>query len=1057
MNYLNQRTTYKYDSADNMVEEASHPLVNPDGRKVKQVISYRYDHYHRQIEERCGEEGISTKKYNALGNVIEEIGCDGGVSRFYYNLDQTLDEKILSSGARVKFTYDAQKRLLAETTYDTDLKELRKKEFTYKGGQLVKESDLEGSVEYIYDIANRLIEKSDGSKMTKYGYDPLGNLSHEIACGKNPVHTYRVFDLLGQVLEEKQVCNGEVIHLVKYKYDAHGNICEKRRLTSVGEVSEQFSYNAYGELVEQVDEAGQKTKIDYSSIEGNGCKLLVKTTTSAKGIQTVETFNEVGLVKCIEKKELQKEEYHYNAKLEKVEQRSTLYLDGSVVDCLSTKWEYDPSGNAILQKEANGRETSTQFTHFSKPKWRRNANGVTLEYTYNGIGEVKRLVSSDNTIDYIYAYDGRGRLIKVEDAISKKEEKVSYDCNNQPLIYQQQNGLVVKMAYDEMGNRTELVLPDLTTIDYQYEGFQLRGVKRGDYTHTFKKYDPSGISLSEELMLNLGEVNCHLDKYGRVQKVVHPEVKHTIDERDANGNVTSSTLTYECGQYETTYAYDDLDQLITETGPFPHLYRFDSHHILRGKDGHSSRIDLGHQLISLNSTEVAYDLNGNRRLLITPEGLTRYSYDALNRLISVATPSRSVHYTYDSQHRCMSRVCKKGDKVVERVDFCYDGQNEMGAFIEGHPHEVRVLGETPLGEIGSTLLIEIEGKPYVPIHDLFGNITTLLSRNGVSHNTLINSFGEYFSVDDEGYVKTDLTDNQWVFQSKRRDPITKLVNFGRRFYDPVIGSFINPDPKGLDHIPNPYHYLSNNPLTNYDPWGLEQQVRTRMLSFAEINRQCTSLYQGLSGVLELPRVQGAIELSVGMAEMSAGVMIGIGGTPLSGGASLVLGGLAFGHGADRAWTGLNMLVSGSFQPTLTAHALQKTGLSPSNANFANDLISMLLMGQGFSLNRGEPIRSVPRSTTLIKPDIVGENGITPRNFFGNKTHSEVKSLLSHKFGQPRGRGMYNESYFNPRTGRTYNLHWDPNHRGGLPHVDIRKRGISNDFYKDRPLFLRNGK
>ena len=63
----------------------------------------------------------------------------------------------------------------------------------------------------------------------------------------------------------------------------------------------------------------------------------------------------------------------------------------------------------------------------------------------------------------------------------------------------------------------------------------------------------------------------------------------------------------------------------------------------------------------------------------------------------------------------MSRVYK-----AETVDFCYDVQNELGTFIEDYPHEVRVLGETPLGEIGSTLLIE------KVIRNKFGGVDCML-------------------------------------------------------------------------------------------------------------------------------------------------------------------------------------------------------------------------------------------------------------------------------------------------------------------------------------------
>ncbi|MDN3504503.1 MAG: hypothetical protein P0S95_02870, partial [Rhabdochlamydiaceae bacterium] len=51
-----------------------------------------------------------------------------------------------------------------------------------------------------------------------------------------------------------------------------------------------------------------------------------------------------------------------------------------------------------------------------------------------------------------------------------------------------------------------------------------------------------------------------------------------------------------------------------------------------------------------------------------------------------------------------------------------------------------------------------------------------------------------------------------------------LVNFGLRFYDAKVGGFINPDPKGLADIPNPYAYMYNNPRSGCDVYGLEPEV-----------------------------------------------------------------------------------------------------------------------------------------------------------------------------------------------------------------------------------------
>ncbi|NGX47520.1 MAG: tRNA nuclease WapA [Chlamydiae bacterium] len=77
------------------------------------------------------------------------------------------------------------------------------------------------------------------------------------------------------------------------------------------------------------------------------------------------------------------------------------------------------------------------------------------------------------------------------------------------------------------------------------------------------------------------------------------------------------------------------------------------------------------------------------------------------------------------------------------------------------------------------------------------------------------AFEQVFTAFGEGQSKFS-----WGFSSKRHDPETGLIYFGRRFYDPTLGRFITSDPEGYTDSANLYAYCQNNPLTNKDPYGL---------------------------------------------------------------------------------------------------------------------------------------------------------------------------------------------------------------------------------------------
>jgi hypothetical protein len=151
----------------------------------------------------------------------------------------------------------------------------------------------------------------------------------------------------------------------------------------------------------------------------------------------------------------------------------------------------------------------------------------------------------------------------------------------------------------------------------------------------------------------------------------------------------------------------------------------------------------------------------------------------------------------------------------------------------------------------------------------------------------------------------------------------------------------------------------------------------------------------------------------------------------------------YGHIRARFRYELNQLVDQGYDITgLTIEQIDGLfeGIRDFYAGFNREVASGVLLGGAQGMIRPS------------KPKIKGLK--TPESFFGSKTKSEVEAILTKKFGPPRGQGPSNKSFFDAANKRTYNVHHDPLHRSGKPHVDIRKRGLTTDYYKDRPFFLK---
>ena len=212
-----------------------------------------------------------------------------------------------------------------------------------------------------------------------------------------------------------------------------------------------------------------------------------------------------------------------------------------------------------------------------------------------------------------------------------------------------------------------------------------------------------------------------------------------------------------------------------------------SHHNRLTKDKTPCQLNALHQVTSQENSLYTYDPNGNLTSEEKEGKKTAYFYDALDRLIRLETAHKIYLFDYDFWDRLLTQktLTFQNGKWVEtdRQHYLYEGKKELGAW----PKELRILGEGRGAEIGSMLAIEKEGKLFLPLHDLFGNLIALINPSGqVEASYRYNSFGE---------EKASSLKIPWRYQSKRDfDP---LIYFGKRFYHKQLGRWITPDPKGF--------------------------------------------------------------------------------------------------------------------------------------------------------------------------------------------------------------------------------------------------------------------
>ncbi|NGX59573.1 MAG: putative deoxyribonuclease RhsB [Chlamydiae bacterium] len=738
-------TCYTYDALGNLIRTR-----DPSGA----IAHYEYDVLGHQMSVTDPKSHTTTTTNNTQGNPLQILHPDSAQETFTYNPDQTKASYTDPNGTKTLYFYDNFGHIKREEIYDHEDNFIGQITRKYNAFHLLEETNLEGyKTTYTYNSAGQCIKKTYEDQETIYAYDLFGNCTAE-ATGDYKAE--KTFDLLGRVIEEKEFSDDIILTQTETKYDALDHPIKITSYPNNQEVSTHFTYDKFGREIQKIDPLGRTTSTEYRRSDNQFHKI----THEPGDLTNIEISNDLDQLISIERKNPNEEtlsliHFQYDLCGNTTKETTTIFRDTTPITNHTLEWTYDSRNRKKVETEALIKTTKFSYTPTGNLHLLEKPDGTKLTYTYDPLGYFQSLTSS-------------------RDLIHNTQTSRIVDPHGNILQETLANGYTLQSSYDSQGRRECLKLPMVDkTIHYSYRGPYLQKVSCDDFSFTYC-YDYSG-NLIDNTLITLA-----YDSRSRPITLTSPQFyQHCA--YDIRGNMASIESTH--GRKEFTY--DDYDHLIHEP---QNSYSYDSLHNRIAKN------DIPLILNTLNQIESPdheYDLNGN----LTRLGDTHLLYDSLDRLITVKTPTHSHLFTYDAEHRRLTK---------NHTLYIWDGNHELGTL-----DEYRILGPTPHAEIGSAITIFIDEKPFLPIHDLHGNLIQLLTPNqDLSLEQTFTAFGE-------GESKLS-----WGFSSKRHDPETDLIYFGRRFYDPKHGHFISPDPEGYTDSSNLYAFVLNNPLINRDPYGL---------------------------------------------------------------------------------------------------------------------------------------------------------------------------------------------------------------------------------------------
>lgn len=238
-----------------------------------------------------------------------------------------------------------------------------------------------------------------------------------------------------------------------------------------------------------------------------------------------------------------------------------------------------------------------------------------------------------------------------------------------------------------------------------------------------------------------------------------------------------------------------------------------------------------------------YDLKGNMTNS-TLNGMTiQYNHINLPGVVDSDEGSQKAHYSLGGSK--MLTVNEYTDPLggpstdLTRMYFMgleleYEG---VGSFSSTFTPKSYHFGDGRLLFDGSDI------RKQYHLHDHLGNVvvvfedkdndgileeTSTLSTNEVPNRYHYYSFGMQWDLGHTTvYIPPDYSeDNRYEYNGKEYEPVAQVLDYGWRWYDPVIGRWGGVDPLAEKYYPySSYAYVANNPIIFIDPDGRSIGVR----------------------------------------------------------------------------------------------------------------------------------------------------------------------------------------------------------------------------------------
>jgi RHS repeat-associated protein len=651
-------TTYEYD-ADLRLIKVTDPLGNFE--------TYTWDAVNNKTSFTDKRNNTTTYTYDSNGNLLTVTDPLTHVTAYSYDANNNLLTQTDPLDRTTTFTYDGNSNLASKTNALTGVTN-----YSY-----YKDANRNGLV---------AIQTDPLSRVTTFDYNVQGDLTS--ITDPLAYTTTRTYDVGGRRLSETDPLS----HTTTYTYDNANRVLT---ITDPEGGVTTNTYDAVGNLLTTTDSLGHTTTFTYTD------KDKIATITDAEGYVTTYGYDTVGNQTSVTDGNNHTTTYTYDGANRLTGMTNPLGK--------TTTYTYDANGNRTGITDPLGHTTTYAYDFLNRRTSTTDALGHATVTVYDAVGNVLSLTDANNHAT-TYVYDDLNRLTSATDALSgvvtytydavgnrltmtdanNHTTTYTYDALNRLLTETDPLNHVWTDAYDAAGRRTSRVDAKGVTTTYSYDDVgRLIGISAPGISITYV-YDLAGNRTS--MVDGTGTTTYIYDDLNRPISIAQPN--GTITYGYDAVNRTSVTLP---GARTTSYVFDSADQLLSVTDWNSQLttYVYDNAGRLITTTFPNDVVttnayDNADRLTGISTVKnaatilsITYTLDnvGNRLTMVEPGGTTTYTYDALNRLLTVSYPvgtPANVSYTYDAMG---NRLTLTEDGVT--TTYTYDAADRLTATTGG--------------------------------------------------------------------------------------------------------------------------------------------------------------------------------------------------------------------------------------------------------------------------------------------------------------------------------------------------------------------------------------